>query len=105
MENYDLVYDYDELMESQKWINEISYLQFPSDYKVKIILPFEGAVVRFKVQKENKSVSVYLDCYDKLGLYGKPYWEIYPYQEDVFKCDMNDIDSLMNAIAESLNEI
>lgn len=103
MEDTMLVYKYDQIMESQKWRNEIPYLQFPIDYKVKIIPPFGGAVVRFLIEKNGKKVSVYLDCYNKLGCYGEPYWEIYPHEEDVFRCDMNDTDSLMKAIEQSLS--
>lgn len=97
------VYEAERIMEYMKWVNEIPNISFPSDYKVKIIPAFGGAVVRFRVEKNGKSVSVYLDCYDNLGCYGEPYWEVYPYDNDVFRCGMNNTKELMNAIDYSLN--
>jgi hypothetical protein len=104
MKKYRLAYEYEEQMEHKKWIKEIPYIQFPADWKVQITPPFAGAVVRFRVQKDDMEVSVYLDCYDMLGCYGSPYWEVYPYEGDVFRCDMSDTESLLNAISHSLSE-
>jgi hypothetical protein len=104
MENYRLPYEYEKMMEHIKWVKEIPYIQFPSDWKVKITPPFAGAVVRFRVQKNDAKVSVYLDCYDRLGCYGSPYWEVCPHDGDVFRCDMSDTESLLNAIAHSISE-
>lgn len=104
MENYTLIYEYEKQMEHKKWIKEIPYIQFPADWKVQIIPPFSGAVVRFRVQKDDIEVSIYLDCYNWLGYYGSPYWEVYPYKGDVFRCDMADTESLLNSITQSLSE-
>jgi hypothetical protein len=104
MENYRLPYEYEEMMEHRKWMKEIPYIQFPADWKVQITPPFAGAVVRFRVQKNDAEVSIYLDCYDRLGCYGSPYWEVYPHEGDVFRCDMSDTESLLNAITHSLSE-
>lgn len=104
MKNYRLVYEYEDKMEHRKWIKEIPFIQFPNDWKVQITPPFAGAVVRFRVQKDEAEVSIYLDCYDKLGCYGSPYWEVYPYKGDVFRCDISDTGSLLNAIAQSILE-
>ena len=90
--------------EWRKWMMEIPALSFPADVKVAIIPPFAGAIARFIASKGENSVSVYLDCYDSLGCYGEPYWEIYPYEEDVYRCAMNEADKLMEAIVHSLNE-
>lgn len=103
MDNRMFTYEYDQKMESRKWSEEIPFINFPNDWKIKIIPPFAGAVVRFRIEKNNAAVSVYLDCYDHLGCYGEPYWEIYPYNEDTFRCDMKDTDSLLKAIEETLN--
>lgn len=103
-QEYNLLREYEEQMEHRKWIKEIPYLQFPADWKVKITPPFAGAVVRFGVEKGGNNVSVYLDCYDKLGCYGSPYWEVYPYNDDVFRCDISDVEGLLAAIAYSLSE-
>lgn len=104
MENYRLTYEYEQQMEHRKWAKEIPYIQFPADWKVQITPPFAGAVVRFRVQKDDMEVSIYLDCYDRLGCYGSPYWEVYPHEGDVFRCDMSDTEILLNAITQSLSE-
>lgn len=104
MENYRLAYEYEQQMEHRKWAKEIPCIQFPADWKVQITPPFGGAVVRFRVQKDDMEVSIFLDCYDRLGCYGSPYWEVYPHEEDVFRCDMSDTESLLNAITHFLSE-
>jgi hypothetical protein len=96
--------EYEKQMEHHKWKEEIPYIQFPTDWKVQIVPAFGGAVVRFKVQKDDMVVSVYLDCYDKLGYYGSPYWEVFPHGEDVFRCGMLETESLLNAITNSFSE-
>lgn len=102
MESYKL----GELFEWDKWREEIPFINFPERFEVKIIPPFAGAVARFQIRdKEYRDtwVSVYLDCYDALGYYGEPYWEIYPYNEDVYRCRMNDIDELIEVITLSID--
>ena len=69
----------------------------------KIIPPFAGAIVRFMIDKGDKHVSVYLDCYDNLGCFGSPYWEIYPYEEDVYRTSMENVDDLMLRIGQILD--
>jgi len=92
------------LMEYNKWSKEIPYLNFPKDWNVKIIPPSNWAVIRFMVKRVggDKKISIYLDCYDKLGIYGEPYWEIYPYDNDTFRCPMNETNELLNAIERAL---
>jgi hypothetical protein len=99
-----LPYQYSELMEHSKWTKEIPYISFPPDWKVKIIPPFGGAVIRFLIEKNGIIVSVYLDCYDNLGCHGAPYWEVYPYDGDIYRCDMEDTKSLISAITYTLNK-
>lgn len=102
-EDYKKIYEVEGIMEYRKWVVEIPFIKFPSDWEVQVIPPFGGAVARFSVKKGDKQVSIYLDCYDKLGIYGEPYWEIYPYEDDVFRCAMKDTESLLKAISETLN--
>lgn len=96
------------LVESQhewrKWLSEIPTITFPSDWAVQIVPPFGGAVARFCVHKEGKRISVYLDCYDELGFVGQPYWEMYPYKGDTYRCLMNDTDELVQKIKEALED-
>lgn len=94
----------DKQFEYGKWTKEIPYLRFQNDWDVKIIPPFCNAVVRFRVAKGSKEVSVYLDCYNLLGMYGGPYWEIYPYEGDTFRCDINDTNKLIKAIKTELGD-
>jgi len=97
-------------MEWDKWREEIPCLRFPAHWEVRIVPPFAGAVVRFLVKKNEKErISVYLDCYSHLGCYEEldsiiPYWEIYPYKENTFRCAMQETDKLLAAIQEALDE-
>lgn len=104
MKDTDLIYNYSREMEHEKWRKEIPYLKFPSDYEVQITPPFAGAVVRFCIKKQDVHVSVYLDCYSQLGAVSVPYWEIYPHDNDCFRCEMNDTEGLLKAIEESINQ-
>ena len=98
-----VVQEYESQMEHDKWREEIPSLQFDPDWYVKIIPPFGGTVVRFAIESESgKSVSVYLDCYDNLGLMGKPYWEVYDGNEPV-RFYMEETIKLMDYIKEVLN--
>lgn len=95
-----------ELFEWDKWREEIPFINFPERFEVKIIPPFGGAVARFQVRdKDYKDtwVSVYLDCYDMLGYYEEPYWEIYPYKDDTYRCGMNEVDKLVEAITLTID--
>ena len=103
-DNYLMPYKYENIMEHKKWINEIPFIIFPHDWQIQVSPPFGGAVVRFRVKNENAHVSVYLDCYDKLGFVGSPYWEVYPHCGDVFRCYMKNTDELVKAIAESIEQ-
>ncbi len=106
-DRYLLISSMEDLFEYRRWVKEIPALQFPPDMLVRIIPPFSGAVVRFLVSYKdhpNTQVSVYLDCYDLLGAVGEPYWEVYPYQDDVMRVPMMEADKLMTAIKCSLNE-
>ena len=89
-----------------EWGDKIPYIKFPDTFKVKVLPAFGGAVARFRVSdlEEKASVSVYLDCYDALGCYREPYWEVYPIDEDTFRCDMADTDSLIKEISRSLEQ-
>ena len=78
-------------------------LNFKSEWDIKIIPPFAGAVARFRVLYKGKDLSVYLDSNDSLGCVGEPYWELYPYNGDTLRFLMNDTEELMAAIEEEIN--
>jgi len=94
----------DNINEYQKWAKKIPAMKFPSDWNVQIIPPFGGAIVRFTVQRDGSKnkVSVYLDCYDRLGAVGQPYWELYPYKGDTYRCAMENVDELLEIIEYAL---
>lgn len=93
----------------EKYARELPFIKWPSGWLVKAIPPFGGALVRYIIKDnrtpKNEFVSVYFDAYDRLGYVGQPYWEVFPYEDDTFRCYMNEIDKLMKAIQISLNEI
>lgn len=93
--------------EWHKWMAEIPFIDFPAGWKVKIVPPFAGAVVRFHIRLPdmNDVVSVYLDCYQRLGFYsGFPYWEVYPYKSDIGRCGINEVEELVKMIADRSKE-
>jgi hypothetical protein len=75
-------------------------------WMVAVVPPFGGAASRFFVRtsKSKHSVSVYLNKDNSLGCWEGPYWEVYPYDGDIFRCDMADVDALVKAITKSLKE-
>ena len=108
MAKRDICIDYDKAMQTEKISLEIPFIQFPSNWKIKIVPPFSGASIRFYVQdqfSDEKFVSIYLDWFSMLGSVDEPYWEVYRYKEDVCRVLLNDVDDLIEAIKLSLNEI
>ena len=94
-------------------LNEIPFIDFPDNFLVKIIPNFAGSVVRFRIKDKNKEdspeMSIYLDCYENMGMYygendkPSPYWEVYPHFGDVFRCGINEIESLIEGIQQGLD--
>lgn len=83
------------------WKDKIPFLPFKDGWEVKPVPAFFGAVVRFQVQhKDIKDfrVSVYLDCYEKLGYFGGPYWEVYPVGSDTARYSIEDTEGVISAI-------
>lgn len=105
LERQTLQYQMSKTFEWEKWMKLIPLITLPEGYSFRPIPPFGGAVVRFHVEKDGHSVSVYLDCYDNLGFYGKPYWEIYPASNnDIARFDMDDTKSMVKGIVKSINK-
>ena len=101
VDKYKAAAEFDRAFETREWIKKIPQIKFPADWEVQIIPPFSGAIARFRV---NNKVSIYLDGYDLLGLEGEPYWEVYANRNDVYRIAMNNVDDLIKAIQESLDE-
>ncbi len=98
-DGWDLSYKLEKRDEWRKWIKDIPFIEFPPTWKVKIIPPFGNAIVRFIIMVGPHEVSIYLDCYDKLGCFGSPYWEVYPCEGSTGRCKMDDTKTLLEMIA------
>ena len=96
-------YKIEEKEEWREWAKKIPAIEFDQGWKVKVIPPFAWSIVRFIVEVGDKSVSVYLDCFDAIGCYGSPYWEVYPYGDDVGRCGIDDTGELLSMIRQSLS--
>ena len=94
------------LEDKQKWreeIDNIPYLSFKPEWKVKVIPPFGDVVVRFLVElPTGVQKSVYLDSRQSLGWWegGRPYWEVYPVGDENLRCDIDDVKTLMELIED-----
>ena len=104
IENIELACKYEKQMDFRKWADEIPFLKFPEKWEIQISPPWGGAVVRFRIKCGKAHVSIYLDCYENLGYVGQPYWEIYPYSGDTYRCFLNETDELLKAISESIEQ-
>ena len=87
-----------------QWVSKIPALHFDRDWNVRIIPPFGGALARFQVRKGDNFASVYFDAYDRLGLEGHPYFELYPWENDVKRYSINEVDELIKDIRYLMNE-
>lgn len=101
------LYEYDRVMDTRGWGRRIPFLDFPEGWKIKVIPPFGGAVIRFLVSEDGESwVSIYMDGYENLGYFGgEPYWEVYPVDGDVGRVELDETDALLEMIGESLEEV
>lgn len=100
--------------EWMKWAFTIPFIKWPENWFVRAVPPFHGAVIRYHVKNDlqsNEQVSIYLDCYDMLGCYGSPYWEVHNTKfegSEPGRCSMEDIDGehgLIHLIKVRLREI
>ena len=84
----------------RKWIDRIPAIPMPAGWRVQMLPPYAGALARFAVVNlAGQHKSVYLDVWERLGFWGGgPYWEVYPVDNDVARCDMNDVAELIRLI-------
>ena len=114
VEKYELRSRRYEVEHTQRWQDEVArlpWIQFPADWKVKVIPPYGDAVVRFLVTlPDGKEKSVYHDSRASLGLYFGdgdeliPYWEVYPVNGDIGRCGTDEVELLLEMIAEGSEE-
>ena len=94
------------------WAGVMPALHFDSDWEVKILPPFAGALARFVVRKGEKRVSVYFDAHARLGaMYDEsgspePYFEAYNFElfQEPERYLFDQVDMMMNSIREYLNK-
>lgn len=102
----DAFFEMHKLFEWSKWIERIPVIPLKFGWGIRVIPPFGGAVVRFSIIKNDISISVYLDCYGKLGSMTEPYWEIYPSEgNDPERFLMNEVNELSDGIQRSFKRI
>ncbi len=98
--------DWTTAFEARRWAMEMPALKFPKRWRVQIIPPFGGAVVRFVIygprNKGKDQVSVYFDAYEQLGYYGEPHWEAYPINNNNERWAMRDWPKMFLAIDRQL---
>ena len=101
MDNLDCVEiaKFEDKAQWRKWMKDIPSIPVKEGWQIKPLPPFGGAVARMKViLPTGQSKSIYLDCYDRLGCFGSPYWEVYPVGDDVGRCEMHDVELLVSLI-------
>jgi hypothetical protein len=87
----------------RKWTEEIPFIEFPRGWRIKVVPPFGGAMVRFYVDDGlGDRISVYLDCHNMLGASGGPYWEVYPIQDDTRRFPMHEVGLMLAAITREI---
>lgn len=92
----------EEQHEWRKWCDKMPMIPtLPRGWKFQPIPQFGGAVARFGCESPSGVfVSIYLDCYNELGIaYTEddepmPYWEVYEVDGGVARCRMEDVDTL-----------
>ena len=98
-----LLHRISEEMEYYKYMEEIPFFSVKEGWEIKLSPPLGGAMVRCRIKKQNKEVSIYLDCHDNLAPMGQPYWEIYSFEDDIQeRYLMNEIKELEETITRFL---
>ena len=101
IEDYKLRHKIEEMDEWGRWQQEIPEIVFPTGWKIQMRPPSVGAIVRFNAN----GISVYLDCYSRLGVVGEPYWEIHPSADgDCERFVMHDIAGLIEGLTRAMAE-
>ena len=89
------------------WIDKLPTIPLDTSIcRIKVIPPFGGALIRFRVypmDTDEISVSVYLDVNQSLGIWDGPYWEIYPAtNNDTKRFELEDVEHMCKEIIRSL---
>ena len=88
--------------EWEKYYKDMPYIELEKGFKIRAMPPTSGAMLRFSIlAPSGNDYSVYYDVFDRLALYGKPYYEVYPYvdsdgYEDVYRSD--NVEEILEVI-------
>lgn len=93
----------------KEWCIKLPAFHFDKEWDVRIIPPFNGAIIRFTISHNEKGVSVYFDAYSELGWMCEedgttptPYFEYYD-GKDAHRYFLDEADQMMEDIREFLN--
>lgn len=85
---------------------ELPFLPVKENWLIKPIANFAGSVSRLLItnKEQTRTVSVYADVYDKLGYVGKPYYEVYLFNEghEPERFLINEVDKMIKSIDKIL---
>ena len=88
-----------------EFVNKIPALTVPPGLDIQPRPGYPGALLRFRISDKNdKSISVYLDVEDNLGFVGQPYWELYPNKDgDCSRYLLHEAPQMMREISDLLD--
>jgi hypothetical protein len=87
-------YEVERAEDWHSWIDKIQPFELRQDYTIKVIPPFAGAVTRFHIGhiSSDRTISIYFDGSDNLGVVGYPYYEAYEIAGETYRsADINEI--------------
>jgi hypothetical protein len=92
--------------EKEGWTNiTIPAIQFPPSWKVSVMPPRHGAIVRFRVSNGRREVDVAADFFSRLCDKTEPYWQVTPGKDDWFDLyPLDDTDDLIAGIKVAMGE-
>lgn len=80
---------------------KIPEIYFENTWGIKLLPPSQTAVLRFEVKVPNvQSINVFLDCYNTLGDYPGPYWEIQCHNKAPVRIPMHDTKKVKQVIRD-----
>ena len=84
----------------EKWHDfqkTMPFIELKEGWKFRVTPAFGGAIFRFRIMSPNSNeYSIYFDAFERIGIYGSPYYEIYEIAGDVFRSD--DIDEILDVM-------
>lgn len=94
-------YDIDILMQSDKWIWGLPFIQWPGHYLIKVTPPFGAKVIRFRLKTTDTphELSIYLDGYNFSGCMPWPHYEVFGgLGDDCSRCKWDDVEGLLDIV-------